>query len=1068
MIDLLLPVSGRERSQIDSAATFMEQGFDSLSLTQVAFAIRKEFSAKVSFSQLMNQWPNVDMLAAHLDSTLPGDVMADNVSSQAKSATSAAKAAEIERLDRSGEPLRHPNSRATSTATTSSDAAPNFSATGEAVPYPKAGHETSARGSALEEVVAEQARTIARLVTLLEKSGVSHPDAGASAAAELRSARRGETPVPTRAREVETTVPQRGIFSSSRLSERLSASYNESMTLRFTGNISIEKMTRAMERLVERHDALRASFDETGMTMKIASALKIAMPVSDLSSIQEPDRQEERLRKLLADETALPFPLPAGPLFRSQMVLLGPDRAAVVFTAHHIICDGWSLDVLIHDLCAFYSEEISGAPAHLEPAQSYADYAQGVTERDRSGEFKEAGAYWHEKFKDGFPALVLPPDRPRSARREFTARRLDRRIAAPVVQQLRALAARKNCGFFAVLLSSLAIFLARVSRQRRFVIALPTAEQPSIGQPGLAGHCVNLLPFAVELREGEAAGTFLERVQSELVEAQDHAIFTMVSLLEDLHPSAPALGISPISTGLTNVKKFKPHELPQSGFTVDYKANPKSFESFEFYLNAVEVEEDLELHCHYDIKLFEDVTIREWLSTLVSIFEALAADPAREALDLAGIKRGEASSAPEIIYRQSASRESALEPLPAVSTSASEPPRQFSDSTASSARLMTRAEPELLEALIPIWQRVLNVRKLGPDDDFFALGGHSVAAAQLFAMIERELGCAAPLAVLYDASTPRMLAHRLCQGGKTEDWKSLVAIQRPENRGSGGRPPLFLVHAAEGNVLLYRSLAAHLGADQPVYGLQSAGLDGRSQVDGRFEHVAHRYIDEIRQVQAHGPYMLGGYCLGGTLALEMARQLIESGETVGLIALIEIYNVRALRWPLPLHQRFVNRFVLNPFYHLQNVFAAEGAGKLAFFAEKLRVEATRSKASARLGWAHLRHLLAPDGAATAPQAKLADIYEEALAQYEVRPYPGELTVFLAKRHLAGFHIPLGGWGKVAQGGVQLFSLSISPRGSLVEPYVGQLAVLLRGCLDRAMENPGTSAHEPGLELVNTI
>jgi len=77
VVDLLLPVSGRERSQIDTAATFMEQGFDSLSLTQVAFAIRKEFSAKVSFSQLMNQWPNVDLLAAHLDGTLPADILAE-------------------------------------------------------------------------------------------------------------------------------------------------------------------------------------------------------------------------------------------------------------------------------------------------------------------------------------------------------------------------------------------------------------------------------------------------------------------------------------------------------------------------------------------------------------------------------------------------------------------------------------------------------------------------------------------------------------------------------------------------------------------------------------------------------------------------------------------------------------------------------------------------------------------------------------------------------------------------------------------------------------------------------
>ncbi|MGB9264202.1 MAG: thioesterase domain-containing protein, partial [Terriglobales bacterium] len=521
----------------------------------------------------------------------------------------------------------------------------------------------------------------------------------------------------------------------------------------------------------------------------------------------------------------------------------------------------------------------------------------------------------------------------------------------------------------------------------------------------------------------------------------------MVSLLEDLHPVAPALGISPMSAGLTNVKKFKPNELPQSGFTVDYDANPKGYESFELYLNAVEMEENLELRCHYDIKLFEDLTIREWLATLTSIFHDLAADPSQLALDLARLNRADASPATEIVYTQVSNQH-----LQADSTGPT-----------------TMPERELLQALIPLWQRVLGIIKIDPDDDFFALGGHSVAAAQLFALIQRELGCTAPLATLYDASTPRTLASVLSQGGKPEAWQSLVAINRPHpsNDRTSHRPPLFLVHGAEGNILLYRSLAADLGADQPVFGLQSAGLDGRSPIDGRFENVAHRYIEEIRQVQPHGPYMLGGYCLGGTLALEMARQLIASGETVGLLALIEIYNIRSISWPLSLRQRLINRWILNPYFHLDNLLAAEGEGKRAFFMEKLRVETTRIKASAHFAWARLRDRFQTHSAAPAPQAKIADIYEEALAHYEVRPYPGELTLFLAKRHLAGFHDRLGGWGDVAQGGVRLHSLPISPRGSLVEPHVRQLAAILRACLDRATENSKPIVHEPKVELLST-
>jgi phthiocerol/phenolphthiocerol synthesis type-I polyketide synthase E len=316
----------------------------------------------------------------------------------------------------------------------------------------------------------------------------------------------------------------------------------------------------------------------------------------------------------------------------------------------------------------------------------------------------------------------------------------------------------------------------------------------------------------------------------------------------------------------------------------------------------------------------------------------------------------------------------------------------------------------------------------------------------LFGLIERELGYSAPLAVLYDAATPRLLARTLYRGAAAEAWDTLVPINR-----SGDRTPLFLIHAAEGNVLLYRSLAGHLGADQPVYGLQSAGLDGHSPVDPRFEYVASRYIDEIRKVQPHGPYMLGGYCLGGTIALEMAQQLFEAGETVGLVAMIEDYNVRAMRWPLAPRHLLINRLFLNPYFHLQNMMAAEGSAKFEFFMEKLRVEIRRAKVSARGAWAGLRHRLLPGPDSPKPRAKLADIYEDALTAYDVKRYPGELTLFVAERHLAGFGVPVGGWNDVAEGGVRVYSLPFSPRGSLIEPYVRQLASIMRGCLDRAKE-----------------
>jgi hypothetical protein len=160
-----------------------------------------------------------------------------------------------------------------------------------------------------------QAQVIARLVKLLEEAGVHLPVALAAAAeagTPVANRSLGATPrpvsAPTITLEAQSTIPQLGIFASSCLSKNLSASYNESMTVRFTGAISQEKIARAIDRLVERHDALRSSFNESGRTMRIKPQLKIALHVSDLSVSESSkgalEQQEKRLHAAILDETA--------------------------------------------------------------------------------------------------------------------------------------------------------------------------------------------------------------------------------------------------------------------------------------------------------------------------------------------------------------------------------------------------------------------------------------------------------------------------------------------------------------------------------------------------------------------------------------------------------------------------------------------------------------------------------------------------------------------------------------------------------------------------------------------
>jgi thioesterase domain-containing protein len=185
--------------------------------------------------------------------------------------------------------------------------------------------------------------------------------------------------------------------------------------------------------------------------------------------------------------------------------------------------------------------------------------------------------------------------------------------------------------------------------------------------------------------------------------------------------------------------------------------------------------------------------------------------------------------------------------------------------------------------LAQIWEEVLNLRPIGMRDNFFELGGHSLLAVQLMARIEKVMQRKLPLSVLFQRPTVEHLAGLLRKGdGDLSAHSSLIPIQ-PQ----GTRMPFFCVHAVGGNVMSYVDLARHLGTDQPFYGLQSRGLSGQNAPHRRIEDMASHYIDEIRTIQPEGPYLLGGWSMGGTVAFEMARQLSAQGEDVTMLALID-------------------------------------------------------------------------------------------------------------------------------------------------------------------------------------
>lgn len=368
------------------------------------------------------------------------------------------------------------------------------------------------------------------------------------------------------------------------------------------------------------------------------------------------------------------------------------------------------------------------------------------------------------------------------------------------------------------------------------------------------------------------------------------------------------------------------------------------------------------------------------------------------------------------------------------------------------------AQDETTEQLRCIWQDVLGIPSVGTDQNYFELGGDSPLAVQLFARIEKVFNVKLPLATLFEAPTIHELAQILRGQAPESGWSSLVAIQP-----KGLRPAFFCIHPHGGNVLVYRDLSRHLGADQPFYGLQSLGLDGSCSPLRRIEDMAAQYVKDIRRVQPHGPYFLGGYCMGGTVAYEMAQQLRSRGEQIAILALIDTLN-----WadtPLPsLWETFVYTSERLRF-HVSNFLSLDAADKGQFFRDKVatlrgRIPVWRSMLLRKFSNNSHRDEF---GANVLAQIWKANF--QACLDYVPKPYSGPVVDIRPAVQYRSYSKPELKWDRLAQGGQDVVALPVNPPAILIEPFVKYLALELRKSIDRALRTLEGSKRGSGLTRI---
>jgi phthiocerol/phenolphthiocerol synthesis type-I polyketide synthase E len=303
-----------------------------------------------------------------------------------------------------------------------------------------------------------------------------------------------------------------------------------------------------------------------------------------------------------------------------------------------------------------------------------------------------------------------------------------------------------------------------------------------------------------------------------------------------------------------------------------------------------------------------------------------------------------------------------------------------------------------LDDLIDIWKKVLGEDTIGPDDNFFELGGHSLLAVGLANRIEKAFGRRLPLAALLDSPTPRRNFDLLTGAAHAGGSRLCVPIAP-----GGTRTPFFLFHSHGGNVLEYYRLATLIAKDRPVYAIQCRGVDGSPLMPVPIEEMARTYLNEIRAIQPDGPYLLGGYCFGGILAVEAALQLQASGQATAIVVMI---NSVTRDYPANIPEsiggakRMQRRILDRAGLEWSNLGGKPFAQKIQQIGIRIgrilslasvRAEKTATAFRSRMGRGPRKHSLAYH------LEEIAKNNDDAWLEYQPKPYAGKVLFFRATR-----------------------------------------------------------------------
>ncbi|AIO16916.1 syringomycin synthetase [Burkholderia pseudomallei] len=442
-------------------------------------------------------------------------------------------------------------------------------------------------------------------------------------------------PIPLAPRDgrIALSLAQQRLWFLTQL-EGVSEAYHMSGAVRLDGPLNREVLQRALNRIVMRHEALRTCFvrEEGEPIQVIQPHADLTVSYHDLREAEsirhEAGNREQRAKDLSQAHASAPFDLSRDLPVRVLLLQLADEAHVVQVVMHHIASDGWSVGVFLQELSALYGSFIAeqGDPLAPLPLQ-YADYAAWQRRWLASGQLEKQGAFWQTNLSGAPTLLELPTDRPRPPKQSHAGASVEVKLGAALSERVKRLSQRHGVTPYMTLLSSWAAALSRLSGQEEVVIGSPVAGRNRTEVEPLIGFFVNTLALRLDLSSEPTVGELLKRTKAQVLSAQAHQDLPFDQVVERVKPPR-STAHPPLFQVMFVWQNMPAGELTIPGLTIRAVETPLQTAQFELTLSLREAGDDIVGHLNYASALFDESTVRRYVTYWCRLLEGMTAGPA--------------------------------------------------------------------------------------------------------------------------------------------------------------------------------------------------------------------------------------------------------------------------------------------------------------------------------------------------------------------------------------------------------------------------------------------------------